>query len=131
MHINAIDHIVLVVRDIGRTVSFYTRVLGMRGEEFRPGRWALRFGDQKINLQEIGLNVDPIVKHPTAGAADFCLLTDVRLPDVVTHLTEQGVQIVRGPGRRDGAIGPLESVYFFDPDENLVEVSNQVAAGQN
>ena len=127
MLIQGIDHFVLVVKDTARTCSFYSRVLGMRAEEMRPGRWSLHFGRQKINLQEVGLNVDPLARRPTPGAADFCLLTDVPLDEVMAHLRTCSVDIVDGPTRRIGAAGPLLSVYFYDPDDNLVEVSNVVS----
>ncbi len=126
MRITSLDHLVLVVRSIERTVEFYSSVLGLRAEEMRPGRWALRFGTQKLNLQEAGVSVDPLAKHPTPGSADFCLLTDVPMEDVVAHLRRHAVPVVDGPVRRTGAAGPLLSVYFYDPDDNLVEVSNAV-----
>ena len=91
-----------------------------------PGRWSLHFGNQKINLQQLHVSVDPQTRHPARGAGDFCLLTDTPIAEVVRHLAEQGVDVICGPIRRTGATGPLLSVYFYDPDENLVEVSNLV-----
>jgi catechol 2,3-dioxygenase-like lactoylglutathione lyase family enzyme len=126
MQITGLDHLVLVVRNIDRTVAFYERVLGMRSEELRPGRWALHFGHQKLNLQEVDLSVDPLARHPTPGSADFCLLTDLPIDQVLVHLAAQGVPLVDGPARRTGATGPLLSVYFYDPDDNLVEVANKL-----
>jgi catechol 2,3-dioxygenase-like lactoylglutathione lyase family enzyme len=126
MKIRAIDHFVLVVLSIDATVEFYTRVLGVNAREIAPGRWALFFGDQKINLQQLHLNVDPQTRHPTRGAGDFCLLTDTPIAQVVAELEAQGVRIINGPVRRSGATGPILSVYFYDPDENLVEVSNAI-----
>ena len=124
MRIRAIDHFVLVVLSIETTVEFYTRVLGLEAREIAPGRWALHFGNQKINLQQLHLNVDKQTRHPNRGAGDFCLLTDTPIAEVVSHLEQQGVKIIAGPGQRIGATGPILSVYFHDPDENLVEVSN-------
>jgi catechol 2,3-dioxygenase-like lactoylglutathione lyase family enzyme len=129
MRITSLDHIVLVVASIERTLAFYTRILGMQALELRPGRWALHFGNQKLNLQELGVSVDPLAKVPTPGSADFCLLTDVPIEEVVAHLVRYDVPLVDGPVRRTGAVGPLQSVYFYDPDRNLVEVSNQLAPG--
>lgn len=126
MQIRAIDHFVLVVLSIDKTVEFYRRVLGLEAREMAPGRWSLHFGDQKINLQQLHTSVDPQTRHPTRGAGDFCLLTDTPIVEVVRHLGQQGVDIIGGPIRRTGARGPLMSVYFYDPDENLVEVSNLV-----
>ena len=126
MKIDAIDHFVLVVLSIERTVAFYERVLGMAAREIGPGRWALHFGAQKINLQELHRSVDPQTRHPTRGAGDFCLLTDTPMAEVVATLVAEGVPLVDGPVERIGATGPLLSVYFYDPDENLVEVSNRI-----
>jgi catechol 2,3-dioxygenase-like lactoylglutathione lyase family enzyme len=126
MQIRAIDHFVLVVLSIERTVDFYRRVLGLEAREIAPGRWALHFGHQKINLQQLHASVDPQTRHPSRGAGDFCLLTDTPMAEVVQHLERQGVKIINGPIQRTGATGPILSVYFYDPDENLVEVSNPV-----
>ncbi|MBM6593818.1 VOC family protein [Microvirga pudoricolor] len=124
MHVDSIDHFVLVVADVARTCDFYGRVLGMEAREMSPGRWALHFGRQKINLQQVGVSVDPLARNPTPGAGDFCLLTSLPLDDVMDHLKRQGVAIFSGPVERIGAAGTLRSVYFYDPDDNMVEVSN-------
>lgn len=125
----ALDHLVLTVASIDATTAFYERVLGMRAEIFESGgiaRHALRFGRQKINLHEVGHVVDPHVRHATPGSADLCLLTETPIADVVAHLERCGVDLVAGPVRRTGAVAKLESVYLYDPDENLVEVANVV-----
>ena len=126
MRVRAIDHFVLVVLSMEATVEFYTRVLGVEARETTPGRWALHFGNQKINLQQLHVSVDKQTRHPNRGAGDFCLLTDTPIAEVVSQLEQQGVKIVTGPGQRTGATGPILSVYFYDPDENLVEVSNLI-----
>ena len=126
MKIRAIDHFVLVVLSIETTVEFYTRVLGLRAHEISPGRWALHFGTQKINLQQLHRSVDEQTLHPCRGAGDFCLLTDTPIQDVIDHLRREKVQLINGPIERTGACGPIMSVYFYDPDETLVEVSNQL-----
>jgi catechol 2,3-dioxygenase-like lactoylglutathione lyase family enzyme len=126
MRIRAIDHFVLVVLDIEATIKFYTRVLGLEAREIAPGRWALFLGNQKINLQQLHASVDPQTRHPSRGAGDFCLLTDIPMTEVVSHLEQECVKIINGPVQRAGATGPILSVYFYDPDENLVEVSNLI-----
>jgi catechol 2,3-dioxygenase-like lactoylglutathione lyase family enzyme len=126
MRIRAIDHFVLVVLSIETTVEFYTRVLGLDARETAAGRWALHFGNQKINLQQLHVSVDKQTRHPNRGAGDFCLLTDTPIAEVVSHLEQQGVKIIAGPVQRAGATGSILSVYFYDPDENLVEVSNLI-----
>ncbi len=124
MRVNSIDHFVLTVRDVEATCDFYSRVLGMEAEEFGDGRWALKFGRQKINLHQAGKEFEPKAAEPTPGAGDFCLITDVPLQRVVEHLESCSVGIIEGPVARSGAVGRIESIYFRDPDGNLVEVSN-------
>jgi len=122
--IDSIDHMVLTVVDIDATCDFYGRVLGMEKEVFAGGRVALLFGRQKINLHPAGNEYDPRAKHPVPGSGDFCLITETPLADVIAHLGTSGVKIIKGPVAKTGAQGTITSVYFRDPDENLVEVSN-------
>ncbi len=124
MRVNSIDHFVLTVRDVEATCDFYSRVLGVEVEEFGGGRRALKFGRQKINLHQAGKEFEPKAPEPTPGAGDFCLITDVPLQCVVEHLESCSVEIIEGPVARSGAVGRIESVYFRDPDGNLVEVAN-------
>jgi catechol 2,3-dioxygenase-like lactoylglutathione lyase family enzyme len=124
MKVDRIDHFVLTVRDVEATCDFYSRVLGMEVEEFGGGRRALKFGRQKINLHQASADFEPKAEKPTPGSGDFCLITDIPLERVVEHLGSCGVEIIEGPISRIGATGRLESVYYRDPDGNLVEVSN-------
>jgi len=124
--IDSIDHLVLTVLDVDASLAFYARVLGMTPQRVGEGRGVLHFGSQKINLQQLHKGVDPNTRHPTRGAGDFCLLTRTAIEAVIAHLAAQGVAIVAGPIERTGAQGPIRSVYFYDPDENLVEVANQL-----
>lgn len=121
--IDRIDHIVLTVADIAATCEFYARILGMEVVAFGAGRVALAFGRQKINLHQAGREFEPKAKRPTPGSADICLIAAVPLPQVVAHLRACGIPVIEGPTRRTGAAGPILSVYFRDPDANLVEVS--------
>ncbi|MFZ5579440.1 MAG: VOC family protein [Pseudomonadota bacterium] len=121
--IASLDHLVLTVRDIEATVSFYRRVLGMHGEQ----RTALHFGRQKINLHPAGAPFLPHALAPTPGSADLCFLTDRSLAQVMEHLQTEGVTIEQGPVRRTGAVGPLLSVYLRDPDGNLIEIAELLA----
>ena len=124
--IDSLDHLVLTVRDLRTSLRFYEEVLGMRPVAFGDGRHALHFGAQKLNLHEASRPVDANVRHATPGSADFCLITRTPLATVADHLSARGVAVILGPVRRTGALGPLESLYFYDPDENLVEVANRV-----
>jgi len=124
MKIERLDHLVLTVRSIPATCDFYSRVMGMKVVTFRNDRKALAFGSQKINLHEAGKEVDPKAHRPTPGSADLCFITPVPVVEVVRHLVEQKVDIIEGPVQRTGALGMIVSVYFRDPDLNLIEVSN-------
>jgi catechol 2,3-dioxygenase-like lactoylglutathione lyase family enzyme len=121
--IERLDHLVLTVTDIARTVDFYQRVLGMRHETFGQGRSALLFGQQKFNLHQAGREFEPKAAKPTPGAIDLCLITQWPMNQVLEQLAAQGVAVEEGPVARTGALGPIESVYFRDPDDNLIEVS--------
>ena len=122
--IDRIDHIVLTCHDVERTVAFYQKVLGMEPVTFAGGRRGLAFGRQKFNLHQAGREFDPKALKPTPGAIDLCLITLTPLADVQAHLKASGVAIIEGPVQKTGATGPIESVYFRDPDGNLIEVSN-------
>lgn len=129
MRINRLDHFVLTVASVDATVEFYTRALGFTAVQFGEGRTALAFGDQKINLHQSGAEFEPKAIQPTPGSGDFCLTTQTPIDEVVAHLKREGVEIELGPVARTGARSPLVSVYFRDPDGNLVEVSNETAEG--
>ena len=128
MQISRIDHIVLTVADIAATCEFYSRALNMQVLTFGVGRTALSFGQQKINLHQAGKEFEPKAKRPTPGSADICLITETPISQVMLHLQACGVDLLEGPVRRTGATGPLLSVYFRDPDSNLIEVSNYIDA---
>ena len=123
--IERLDHLVLTVADIERTCAFYADILGVTAETFGQGRKALRFGDQKINLHRAGHEFEPKAEKPTPGSGDLCFIAETPLTEVVPHLRRRGVAIEVGPVERDGAAGPLVSVYIRDPDGNLIEIANR------
>ncbi|RAX39503.1 VOC family protein [Rhizobium tropici] len=127
IRIDHLDHLVLTVASIEESCDFYTRVLGMGIEIFGEGRKALTFGNQKINLHRAGHEFEPKAERPTPGSADLCFISTTPLGDVIAHLQAEGVAIEEGPVRRTGATGPILSVYFRDPDQNLIEVSNIIS----
>lgn len=128
MRVGRIDHVVLTVADLERTIAFYERALGMRAVSFGEGRRALAFGDQKLNLHQAGREFEPKALRPTLGAIDLCFTTDVPLDEVAAHLRAQSIEIELGPVAKTGARRPLRSLYFRDPDGNLIEVANEVGA---
>ncbi|MFT7802701.1 glyoxalase domain-containing protein 5 [Arapaima gigas] len=124
VRISGLDHLVLTVKSIPNTVAFYTSVLGMEVVNFKGNRKALSFGKQKFNLHEAGKEFDPKAQFPIPGSADLCLITSTPLAMVAAHLKACGVTVEEGPVLRTGAVGPITSLYFRDPDHNLIEVSN-------
>ena len=124
MKIDRIDHVVLTVFDLDRTIDFYSRVLGMEAVTFAGGRRGLAFGRQKLNLHQAGREFEPKALRPGPGAIDLCLITATPLAEVMETLVSHGVAIIEGPVDKTGATGPIKSVYFRDPDGNLIEVSN-------
>jgi catechol 2,3-dioxygenase-like lactoylglutathione lyase family enzyme len=124
MDLDRFDHLVLTVRDIDATCAFYTRVLGMQVVTFGAGRKALSFANQKINLHAAGHEFEPKALRPTPGSADLCFITHTPIEQIIEHLHAHNIPILEGPVPRTGALGPMISVYFRDPDGNLLEVSN-------
>jgi catechol 2,3-dioxygenase-like lactoylglutathione lyase family enzyme len=124
--LSRLDHLVLTVRNVDATCRFYADVLGMRVVTFGQGRIALEFGQQKINVHPAGGTSLLVAAQPTPGSGDLCFLSDEPLDDWMAHLKTCDVPIIEGPSRRTGAEGPIESIYFRDPDGNLIEVSNAV-----
>ena len=128
LRIDRLDHLVLTVESIEASCEFYERVLGMQAVTFGEGRKALAFGRQKINLHLAGREFEPHAERPLPGSADLCFITLTPLAEAMAHVRAQGVEIILGPVDRTGATGPMRSFYFRDPDFNLIEVSNYLAA---
>ena len=124
MKIDRLDHLVLTVKDIDATVHFYTTVLGMQVETFGQGRKALKFGVQKINLHEAGNEFEPKANTPVPGSADLCFITSTPIDEVEAILHARNVPLIESQVERTGATGKIISIYFRDPDLNLIEVSN-------
>ena len=125
MKVERIDHVVLTVADIDRTIAFYQRALGMRAVTFGEGRRALAVGDQKLNLHQAGREFVPHAKAPEPGSVDICFTTTTPLDEVVSHLRSLGLAIESGPVTKTGARAALRSIYLRDPDGNLVEIANE------
>jgi catechol 2,3-dioxygenase-like lactoylglutathione lyase family enzyme len=125
--VDRIDHLVLNVTDVEITTAWYQRVLGMEREEYgQHRRTALKFGGQKINLRPANTDTGSWVAslNNAPGAGDLCFITAVGPNDVIAHLHDCGVAVLEGPVPREGALGPMRSVYCRDPDGNLVEIAS-------
>ncbi len=124
MNVSYLDHWVLTVASIDITLNFYQRVLGMEKQIFANNRVALKFGNQKINLHQVGDEPEPKANTPLPGSADLCFVTQSPLSDAMQHVRDCGIEILEGPVTRTGAMGMMMSFYFRDPDLNLIELSH-------
>ena len=122
--INRLDHLVLTVKDIDKTVDFYTKVLGIEKEIFKGTRVALKFGNQKINLHQLGNEFEPKAFNVKDGSADLCFIIDTPLIEAKNYIESLNSVIEEGIVSRTGANGEIDSIYLRDPDLNLIELSN-------
>ena len=122
MAITGIDHIALTVRDPERTAAFYRQTLGMEVARDGRGRIWLHSGRARINLHPVGAEFKPHALYPLPGSADLCLLSDQDAPTMLEKLWKAGVAVELATVIRKGARGEMESIYFRDPDGNLVEI---------
>ena len=122
--IKSIDHLVLTVKDIAKTVEFYTTILGMEKEIFKENRVALKFGSQKINLHQLGAEFEPKALNVKEGSADLCFITQTNIVEFKDYIESLDIPIIEGVVKRTGAMGEINSIYLRDPDGNLIEISN-------
>lgn len=118
------DHLVLTVTDVDRTVGFYEAVLHMQ-KRTHGDRVALHFGDAKLNLHAVDAKAELVARRAEPGTADLCLRCTEPVEAVAERAVEAGAEIIAGPVDRIGARARLRSIYFRDPDGNLVEVANE------
>jgi glyoxylase I family protein len=130
IQITGMDHIVLNVSDIDRSLQFYTEILGLQAErvdEYKAG--TVGFPSVRINEHTI-IDLFPPERQTQAIGEGYaqnlnhlCLaMENEDMDEVVGYLTEHGIEIETGPVRRWGARGNGTSVYFRDPDHNQVEI---------
>jgi catechol 2,3-dioxygenase-like lactoylglutathione lyase family enzyme len=129
--ITNLDHIVLNVRDIESSLSFYIDVLGLDGERVEPFRAGkVGFPSVRINRETI-IDLFPLkagtdsVPDRQAGANlnHFCMVVaPADFDGVLAELKHRSVKVNEGPVSRWGAQGQATSVYFADPDDNVIEI---------
>lgn len=123
-----IDHIAFAVSDLEATCAFFDRLFGARTHfEYAPDGKALvrqiALGGALLSLHQAGNGLELVARHPTIGGADLCLRWEGGIDSAVARLAEQGIEIIEGPAPRRNADGmPSHSVYFRDPDGNLLEL---------
>ncbi len=126
-----IDHVVITVFDINKSVHFYSNILGMELQEFLSStdntkRKSLKFGRQKINLHEVSKPFKPHANKPLPGTMDICFISEINVNDWIKIFDNFDIKIEDGPIKKTGANGPIRSIYIRDPDKNLIEISNQI-----
>ena len=132
MKLEKIDHVVITVKNLNKTIDFYTNILGMKLEEFSSSsynnqiRYAVSFGSQKINIHEEKKPIKPNALNPSSGSMDICFISKNKINNWDHHLVKKGINIEIGPEKKTGALGPILSIYIRDPDFNLIEISNQL-----
>ncbi len=122
MKLKNLDHIVLTTKDLDACLHFYRDILGMEAVN-NNGRWALTFGDQKINIHTKPGEFQPAAAHPEYGSLDLCLIVEGPIESVKRKVEEKGWEILEGIVPRNGARGAMKSIYLRDPDGNLVELA--------
>ena len=132
MKLEKIDHVVITVKDLNKTIDFYTNILGMKLEKFSSSLdnnqfgYAVSFGSQKINIHEEIKPIKPNALNPSSGSMDICFISKNKINEWVHYLEKKGVNIEIGPEKKTGALGSILSIYIRDPDFNLIEISNQL-----
>jgi len=129
MPVRALDHVALTVADVERTLRFYERVLGAEPlfeDLFRAGTVGvamLQVGASRLSVHPAAKPVVPHAAAPAPGSADLCFRFDGPIVQAEALLRAAGVAVELGPVARVSADGlPARSVYFRDPDGNLLEL---------
>lgn len=126
--VTELDHIVLRVSDVEKSLVFYTEVLGLTSE--RVDLWKngdVRFPSVRINGDTIidlfGSDQAPIGKDDAKNQDHFCMvIEETDMENLKRDFESIGVEIQTGPGKRWGSHGDGISLYIYDPDDNVVEL---------
>jgi catechol 2,3-dioxygenase-like lactoylglutathione lyase family enzyme len=126
-----IDHVVMTVKDINKSIFFYSSILEMELVDFVSTsdfteRKSLKFGNQKINLHEYAKPFKPHANNPLPGSLDICFISEKVIDEWILTFTRYNIDIEDGPVLKTGANGPIKSIYIRDPDQNLIEISNVI-----
>jgi catechol 2,3-dioxygenase-like lactoylglutathione lyase family enzyme len=118
MRVIGLDHIVLNVADVERSLAWYVGLIGL--EPVRVDLWRDRqvlFPSVRVDA---GTIIDLVESAPSGVNMDHLCLVVTRA-DVESIVTDDRFTVVDGPGTRYGARGDGWSVYVHDPDGNTVE----------
>ena len=124
-----LDHVVLRVRDLAKSLAFYTGVLDGAVERSSDalGLYQIRLGRSLVDLVPVD---GPLGKLGGAAAGaqarnvdHFCVrIEPFDAAELGTHLAAHGVETLGEPAPRYGADGTGPSLYVKDPDGNTVEL---------
>jgi catechol 2,3-dioxygenase-like lactoylglutathione lyase family enzyme len=129
------DHVAITVADVDATVAWYERVLD--AEPLHYDLWLagklpialLQVGASRLSVHPAEAPAAPHADAPTPGSADLCFRYDGPVAEILARLAAEGVTVVEGPVPRPASSGePGASVYFRDPDGNLLELLTTDAA---
>jgi len=126
--ISGIDHIAITVSDLEAACRFYDRLFGAQTQvnyapQGKPLVRQIALGGALLSVHQAGNGIELVARKPTIGSADICFRWDGGIASAVALLSERGVEIIEGPVPRHTADGsPSQSVYFRDPDANLIEL---------
>ena len=130
MAITSIDHAAIPLGDVDAMLEFYVALGFTVDESHAPLAYAIAINDQKLNLHAPALwqsgKFDLRGPNAEPGCGDFCFVWQGGVDDATAFLDERGIKMIEGPVERAGgrargsAVGT--SVYFRDPDQNLLEL---------
>jgi len=129
MPVRGLDHLAITVADVSATLRFYEEVLGAEAlyeDLYLEGKIPiamLQVGASRLSVHPASAPAKPHADVPTAGSADICFRFDGPIADAEALLAARGVDVLLGPVPRPAADGKEgRSVYFRDPDDNLLEL---------
>jgi catechol 2,3-dioxygenase-like lactoylglutathione lyase family enzyme len=123
-----IDHIAFAAADLETTCAFYDKLFGARTHlDYAPnGKTLVRqiaLGGALLSIHQAGNGLELVARQPTVGGADICLRWSGDIESAADLLREHGIPVIDGPSPRRTAGGiPALSIYFRDPDGNLLEL---------
>jgi len=127
------DHVAITAADPEATMAFYRDVLGaevLYEDKWRAGKipvYSLQVGANRINVhdpeRDKGLPPEMVAGVPTPGSEDFCFRWEGPIEEAIEMLESHQVPILEGPVFRLASNNAkAKSVYFNDPDGNLLEL---------
>jgi catechol 2,3-dioxygenase-like lactoylglutathione lyase family enzyme len=123
------DHVAITVADVDATIAWYQRVLGaepLHRDLWQAGKLPvalLQVGASRLSVHPAAAPAAPHAVAPTPGSADLCFRFDGSVGEILALLDQAGVAVEDGPVPRPAANGERgTSVYFRDPDGNLLEL---------